>query len=180
VRARTTSKMRLSTASSSSSIFGSVTGRISGASRSLWRARSTRLAASLRTGSTTSATSAAITARGMPSCVASRGSCTNTRPPASFTALAPTAPSEPPPDRTTANPSPWFSASERKKRSIEARRSRLLSNGAAEIVVSLIRRLRSGAITYTVFGCKSSVLPSFTSTTFILVRRDRMLASSLS
>ena len=57
------------------------------------------------------------------------GSCTSTRPPRSFTAFAPTAPSLPPPDSTTANPSPCCSASDRKNRSMAVRCPRGCANG---------------------------------------------------
>jgi hypothetical protein len=88
-----------------------------------------------------------MTARGIASCAASRGSCTSTTPPASLTARAPSAPSEPPPESTTAKPSPWRSASERKNTSIDARRSRKSWNLAAAMVLCVISSLRSGAIT---------------------------------
>ena len=93
--------------SSSSGIGRTGSGaRTTGLMRCLVRASSASRVTRSRTGRTTSATPVAIAARGMPPCPASDGSWTRTRPPDSFTAFAPTAPSLPLPDSTTAKPSP--------------------------------------------------------------------------
>ena len=73
---------------------------------SLLRTSSAVRAASSRTGSTKSAIPVAIALRGIDGYSASSGSCTRMMPPASLTALAPTAPSEPAPVRMMAKPSP--------------------------------------------------------------------------
>ena len=80
----------------------------------------------------------AIAARGMLLCAASLGSCTRISPPRSFTALAPTAPSLPLPESSTAKASLCVWASDRKNRSMAARLSRGCSKAEAPTAVSLI------------------------------------------
>jgi len=79
-------------------------------------------------GRTKSARPVATALRGIDPYSASSGSWTRMIPPASLTALMPTDPSEPAPEKTMAKLSPPSAASERKKRSIGVRCQRGSSN----------------------------------------------------
>lgn len=76
------------------------------------------------TGSTKSIMSVTMAARGMLANAASSGCCAMVMPPSSFTRVMPTDPSDPAPEKImpTAR-SRWLSASERRNRSMAARRS---------------------------------------------------------
>lgn len=114
---------------------------------SLLRATSASRSVNREIGATKSAAPVAIAFCGMELKVASVGSCTMMTPPASLTAVTPSEPSAPAPDRTIATPSPRAAATERKNMSIGARRPLGSLNGRAAISSPLMTSSRSGGMT---------------------------------
>src|SRR5512133_1215992 len=148
-----------------------------GRAPSVCRAAASR-AGSFSAGATWLSATAPIAAEGMPSNLAVAGSWTMQRPPASWMARRPSAPSDPVPERTTPTASdPCSSASDRKKPSTAIRWPRGALGTVSSSAPSNTSISRLGGMTWTVSA--RTFIPSVTSTTGIRETRWRSSTRTL-